>query len=915
MMENKDGTDIWLSRQNATSNSTANFLEFNLCQPVYQAVILHPSLGCPLIVDDNKKDAISLFLVAGEDFKKTFDKGAVDKIGGNSIKFVIDELLNIVPWDKEGKVQKHPGKSGLLYPDPQTAFDKIVCTDLGQLDMQLKDAAGHHFANIRGATQKVMQGKGLKYLYQVMLEDLPVIRSSMLFEAFWTVRNENPVAGDYSEKLLNLSDRLVREMVRNSFWKHKDEEKPLKPGPDKAYRIKEEVVKIVNEEGEVEEVYGNTVDFTAFDDKVPLMMRHPIFVSAKQSLNIAHIGDLHISSRQHAYKKRSANVIPGEDAASGPIGEMVGNNLEHSLELMDRIGNDSNIDLLVVAGDLYDHLHNFDPSSGPVTSTGRLWEAMHVSSTDDIRERIEEYPYGIDALAFYSMLLHYYNSYQKPVLMISGNHEAYEYPYGISPRVKVNDSEIMKVNDGIPLDHNLTFYEAILLYGPGYANILQKSNFNSSNFDWFSTAFSPLADYVISYGDQCLVCLEWGDDESYLASYVFGGGTLPRAGEGGSSQQIALGNSALNRPQTNKILCTHYTLVNYEPKLALSELGKVFPTDTYTLYDYGSAWGKRQTLYGHWLRQGSFNYALAGHAHRAGLYTCDYRPAIQIGQEEDDDFLKPAYLQTRGGLPDKADLAILGDRTKMLVSASAGCIAKQNLAGELNGRGMDCPAATLLYFDGEGERIEILPSKRQTAKPRFCVACDYIDIMDGGFWESFKAVGDGGTFEMKPYWGKIHPKLSDDVKGKLIESVTLYLVGGGNFLPCIAKPVLRNNDSLGLDLGKQIRRSMEEDYTIDVFFISIKFNGDAVKWIDGFSQYNYDSPWNIQVGIYSERHDLFENPKDSLLPGFTEKKKALLERRRANMSSWEIRRHKVGKCMVQPSRMPILLKPISAMLM
>jgi hypothetical protein len=140
-------------------------------------------------------------------------------------------------------------------------------------------------------------------------------------------------------------------------------------------------------------------------------------------------------------------------------------------------------------------------------------------------------------------------------------------------------------------------------------------------------------------------------------------------------------------------------------------------------------------------------------------------------------------------------------------------------------------------------------------------------------------------------------------------------VGGGNFLPCIAKPVLRKNDSLGLDLGKQIRRSMEEDYTIDAFFISIKFNGDAVKWIDGFSQYNYDSPWNIQVGIYSERHDLFENPKDSLLPGFTEKKKALLERRRANMSSWEIRRHKVGKCMVQPSRMPILLKPISAMLM
>jgi hypothetical protein len=142
------------------------------------------------------------------------------------------------------------------------------------------------------------------------------------------------------------------------------------------------------------------------------------------------------------------------------------------------------------------------------------------------------------------------------------------------------------------------------------------------------------------------------------------------------------------------------------------------------------------------------------------------------------------------------------------------------------------------------------------------VACDYIDIMSGGFLESFRAVGNGGTFEMKPYWQKIHPKLSNDAKGKLIECVTLYLVGGGNFRPCIAKPILLNNDSLGLDLGKQIRRSMEEDYTIDAFFISIKFNSDAVKWLDGFNHYNYDSPWNIQVGIYSAGH----RATKSLLP-------------------------------------------------
>ncbi len=378
-------------------------------------------------------------------------------------------------------------------------------------------------------------------------------------------------------------------------------------------------------------------------------------------------------------------------------------------------------------------------------------------------------------------------------MMISGNHEAYRYPYGISPRVKMGDTEIMKLNDGIPLDHNLTFYEAILLYGPAYDKTLpnpvyqayggwcNSRNFQKPNYDWFFTAFSPLADYIVTYGDQCLVCLEWGDDESWAESKVLGGGTLPRAGKGGTAQQIALGNVALSMPQAKKILCTHFTLVNYEPQIALSESGKVFPTDTYTLYDYGSAWGDRRTLYGDWLRQGRFNYALAGHAHRVGLYTCDYRPAVM---GEGIYIEEAACLQTRGYLPDKIDLAYLGNRTKIVVSFSAGCMAKQNLSGELSGQGMDFPAATLLYFNGK-EHIEIMKTNHPRAKPRFCVSCDYIDINCGGFWESFKAVGDDGTFELKPYWEKIHPKLGEVgvAKPEFINSVVLWIIENGETKP------------------------------------------------------------------------------------------------------------------------------------
>jgi hypothetical protein len=52
-----------------------------------------------------------------------------------------------------------------------------------------------------------------------------------------------------------------------------------------------------------------------------------------------------------------------------------------------------------------------------------------------VHQRNEEYPCGIDALMVYSLIIHYYSTYKKPVFITSGNQEAYEYPYGISPRL------------------------------------------------------------------------------------------------------------------------------------------------------------------------------------------------------------------------------------------------------------------------------------------------------------------------------------------------------------------------------------------------------------------------------------------------------------------------------------------------
>jgi hypothetical protein len=210
---------------------------------------------------------------------------------------------------------------------------------------------------------------------------------------------------------------------------------------------------------------------------------------------------------------------------------------------------------------------------------------------------------------------------------------------------------------------------------------------------------------------------------------------------------------------------------------------------------------------------------------------------------------------------------------------------------------MDFPAATLLYFNGQ-ERIEIMKTNHPRAKPRFCVACDYIDITGGGFWESFKAVGNGGTFELKPFWQKIHPKLIEKAKVEMIESVTLYLVGGGQPEPVTAKVSTENNlVKIKFDEGLRGLTRPNKAQKYGAIFLSLKFNGTAFNGLPGINHYDYTSPWNIQVGIYSGDFDVTEDPEANVPSWYKENPKFVKHVRKrkqmiADVSSWEIRRHK-----------------------
>jgi uncharacterized protein YxjI len=869
--------------------------KFSINMLIYPAVILHPSLGCPLIVEE--QGPVSLIIVTDSTFRQAFldDNGGQREkyaTGGLRVATSIRQHLKLVAWDQARELKQNLSQED----QPLKVADRdIVCTYLGKLDREIKNAQGKHIANIRQsvlnqlyafrekgeergavgkAIDKYFSNNGLRYLFQIDLHNL-ALQSGALYDSYWVLENHAPQKADVQKKYLDIQDRIAREYIQKSYYSYAGKE-----GPEDAFKVS-----------------ANGVELTP-DPHTPIMTHHPIWVApqGKAKLNIGHLSDVHVSSKQAAYKGKGATVIPGAAASvSPPIGDMANNNADNFFDLLSQFGKDADTDVVVITGDLYDHLHNFDAAKLTENRTGKLWEAMYLKEEKTVHQRNDEYPFGIDGIIVYSLLVHFYSIHKKPVFIVSGNHEAYEYPYGISPRLLG-----VRANDGIPLDHNLTFYEAILLYGPGYSKVLKAGNFDKGNFDYFYNLFTPLTDFVVRHGEQCLIGLGWGDGEHIDKGAAIGEathlplsepGTLPRALQSVSGAQKNLVEAALAQPCRHTILCSHFTVVNYALDVPLTTEGKVWANDAlYSKFEHGTIKSDRFTFHGDWVGKDRFSITLSGHSHRVGLYRCSYSKNV-IGFD--------GFLWTRGYHPEDSSTPKVpwGQKTKVLVSASTGPVPKQNREGEMSGQGMERPSGSRINFNG-GKDITLVKSGRNTAKPRFCVACDYLDVLGGGFWEYFKAVDGNGTFEMKPHWEKIHPSLDEQAKRTLIESVTLYMVGGGGTTRAKASKVTAPNgavelsgDALRWKIGNIAAKIEFHGESFGAMFLSIKFNGGSLEQTL-FGHYNFDSPWNIQVGIYGSGVELFGNQKKTPNPIGRAAQEMQRKAAASKPSSWQIMRHK-----------------------
>lgn len=455
-----------------------------------------------------------------------------------------------------------------------------------------------------------------------------------------------------------------------------------------------------------------------------LQCRHPVYFPGKWEGKIGVLGDLHLSSRQTVYKLVRPQIIPGAEPEDSPfIGESAHENLQSVTSLMQEIG--KGCDMLAIVGDVYDHACNLDPNAF-VESDKKLSTLWDLLGDKNLLSDFNTYPQYIDLLLFMSLVNDFYTQHNRPVIAVNGNHEAYRFPYGISPYIPSplsSKEELFACNAGIPSDHNLPRLDATLLYGPKFGelgvSIEEGFNFKSECFDMFYCLLTPWADFSITYEDasqggegkerQDFLAFSWGKSESFINPAIRGAGTLPRADSNFDHHQITLLNNWTFEKKGKVVLLSHFPFVSYDTSLPLNDTGAWVRNHTASKYD----WGSFDSLVGYrHIFEEKIDYTVSGHTHRPAIYT----PAPMTD--------KNSCLVTARH-KDSGNTSCLGPEDKFLVCGSAGPIAKQNSRGEFEGYGQLPPQGMILNL-----KENSITWVEYAVKPRFAAVVASMDAFE-----------------------------------------------------------------------------------------------------------------------------------------------------------------------------------------
>lgn len=641
---------------------------------------------------------------------------------------------------------------------------------------------------------------------------------------------------------------------------------------------------------------GDGVDISKADVDNPIQAFHPVarFENLEYA-TIGHASDVHVSSRQNVMARSNARVIDyasrGGEADQGevpPIGKIINVCSADIKNILDQMGR--SVDVMILGGDLVDYMRNVWADPAALSKASEVWQRVDLG--DEYKVNYRRF---VDFISVYSLVLDFYRSHGRPLFALTGNHDAYAEPYGISPRVLGR-----RANEGIPADHNLTLYEAILCFGETYKE-LKKSTFPISPmqtdlFRWFYGVLTPWADGAVRLPKQHLVALAWGDEEDILDVPLtnHGFGHLPRSDEGISGKQLAVLEEGIGSGR-KVILTTHFTFVSYKEQIATTkdEDGDVEFTSwgEYSDYDMGTFETNREKLYEQYLgNDRKIQVVLTGHSHRRALYLVTDVSYFGDNSVKTRAFDFPEYAAARQKYSKAAEPAII-------VSDSAGSIPRENQDGEFDGWGSAPPAGTRVQFAADGS-IHSIEAVRAPVAPRIAVALDYVDLVgeEPPWWKKllmnvpvigilfgekrvisrFQSGEISSESEIRPSKRKpleFEVKLEEELADKWglrIEGVAFYgLPSGGSWEKV---ELSRQGD------GSHYR-VRDEDF--DRFrltfpphkdrgiFLSVKVGCEGPR-SDRFRLYDFDSHWNFECKVSrGTGYEVERRRKEAEIPDFS----------------------------------------------
>lgn len=843
--------------------------DYSEITPEAEAIILYPSFGAPLIV--TPKQPLRLLVLFELKLFTLYqkEKDPKGKTGGKLKKTIeiINKSLKIFPW-QNGK--KNPRK--LLFPSPAAAEGNISCHFVKDMRQWVRNGRATSPVDHRTIEDKERKLMGLlreemipryfyhpkmfRFLFELEIRGLTLAEG--IHDCAWNL-NDPACAANSMNPPPTLAER--QDLMAWDFLRQGETRRHFVKPNFKGYQIEEDFCFKPN-------------------PNLPLQTRHVISVVNKPKLNIGQLTDIHVSSRQMTFKVCEAQVLPGAEHEQSPkLGSVANVSFDTFKDLLDQMGDPkSGVDVLVLTGDLIDFNQNFDPTAtGPkwkddFKRPATMWQWMNPSLFDETGDH-RPYPYFIDMVTVYSLLHDFVTTHKKPIILLNGNHEAYDKPYGISPRVfqfwGLKGQGVFPANEGIPADHNLTVYEATLLYGPAYNDYRRNHNFEAKHLDWFYTLFNPLSDFTIAHNNQqTFTALSWNDSEQFLTNA--GGGMLPRANEAVSDDQLKLLEATPTDP-ADRILLTHFTFVSYGYEHRITETGTVnyansinygFTKTSHHMshYEEGTFLTNRERVYT-LLNKGAFTHALSGHSHRAGFYTITANNPItkEIAVEG-----RPIEEQAC------SPTARRGGRTCFIVGASGGPIPGQNHYDAVPELGLykwslERPAGNVLKLNGAQDSLCLKPTKNKKAKPRFAVALSFFNTTavnhEKGVFQKFESGKDESAFEVV-----LHSALPEE---RFIDSVTLFTLQiASRTKPQTIKRWMPYAAHVAEDGQRKLKANiinwrslkkwlLDRDLPEKRTFLHIAFTNKNLATKTGYKQYNYESPWVFPIRLICKQAEAY----------------------------------------------------------